>query len=118
MQILVGKTVGVHLFLLLTERTRCYIMPLLQLLLKETVTSYFECKSIFFLLDSSKVEMLSMRVEQDYSYFYCVFTVLVTVATASLTLSPALVPSSLTNHLGLPSGTLQSPLHIRRTHVP
>lgn len=43
---------------------------------------------------------------------------LLTVASASLILSPADVPSSLSNHLGLPSGTLQSPLHIRCTHVP
>lgn len=43
---------------------------------------------------------------------------LVTTAGASLIPSPADVPSSLTNHPGLPSGTFQSPLHIRSTHVP
>lgn len=43
---------------------------------------------------------------------------LVTMASASLILSPADVPSFLTNHRGQPSGTLQSLLHIRSTHVP
>lgn len=41
-----------------------------------------------------------------------------TTASASLILPLTDVPSFLTNHLGLPSGTLQSLLHIRNTHVP
>lgn len=50
--------------------------------------------------------------------FCSVLGELVTVASASLILSSADVPASLTNHMGLSSGTLLSPIHIRRTHVP